>query len=188
MAEFSGPQWISRFPGSASLDDLLDPFKSMATNFIDALQNGGGTVEISATYRPAERAYLMHWCCQIAGYTDRNGVRHKVGAETVPPMAGVDIDFTCGGNSGLATVNAIKMRVGYNIAYPAALVSRHTQRLAVDMTIDVPANSTIMDADGKGVIINTRANGSDPRIIAIGKSYGVIKLLSDRPHWSSDGK
>jgi len=31
-------------------------------------------------------------------------------------------------------------------------------------------------------------NGSNPELIAIGRGYGVIKLPSDPPHWSDDGR
>lgn len=186
--EVSGAQWCTRFPGSASLDDLIDPFKTNASRFIQALRAAQASVDISATYRPPERAYLMHFACLIAGYRDKIGGQfHQASPETVPPMAGVDIDWTHCGDFGLARTAAVAMRLGYGIAFPAALVSRHTQRLAVDMSISIPAGASVLGADGRPNLFATAANGSDPRTIAVGKTYNVIKLPSDPPHWSSDG-
>jgi hypothetical protein len=106
----------------------------------------------------------------------------------VPAMPGVDIDWTCGGNRGnAAPVLCAAMVKGYGIVYPAALNSRHTQGLAVDMHITVPNGATIVDAHGTPYIISGGAEGTDSRIVSIGASYGVIKLATDPPHWSNDG-
>lgn len=152
----AGPEWCKQFQASTSLDDLAEPFQSNCRAFIAALEEQGCKVTISATWRPAERAYLMHWCCMIAD------AKHD--PETVPPMAGVDIDWNLG--SPAATIAACRaMKNGYGIVYPAALVSRHTQRLAIDMTITpMPANAVDM-----------------------GAGFGVVKLATDPPHWSNDG-
>jgi hypothetical protein len=85
--------------------------------------------------------------------------------DMVPPMEGVNIDWTHGGQLHQATAAAMAMKKAYNIAYPAALVSRHTQRRAIDMTITNPP----------------------PNVVLLGASFGVKKLLSDAPHWSDDG-
>ena len=179
MSEQSGAQWCTRFPTSAFIDDLVDPFRTAVHRFVDALRAGGATVTISATYRPPERAYLMHWCCMIAD-TGQDPA-------TVPPMAGVDIDWTHGGDIEDARDAAMDMKMAYRIRFPAALHSRHTQRLAIDMAIAVPAGSVILDATGARHNIDTPATGPDPRIVAIGVTYSVIKLRTDPPHWSSDG-
>jgi len=184
MAEFSGAQWCARFPGSASVSDLIDPFKSDLQRFLDMLDAAGASVEISATYRPPERAYLMHYACQVAGYTDKGGVFHQIAPADVPPMAGVDIDWTCGGNMAKALNGAHAMVVGYRIAYPAALVSRHTQRRAVDMTIKWWTKLTFLKASGEQV---TLAPNDVHGLVPVGASYGVIKLATDPPHWSDDG-
>ena len=97
-------------------------------------------------------------------------------------MAGVDIDWTHGGDRAKAKVGAREMMAGYNIAFPAALVSRHTQRRAVDMTVHFP--HAIMVKDAKGV---AHAAAATSDLIAIGETYGVKKLASDPPHWSDDG-
>jgi hypothetical protein len=160
----AGPAWVAQFPTSRSLDDLVSPFKENCQAFIAAIQAQGGEVEISATYRPPERAYLMHYCCCIAPENGEAGMD----PDAVPPMAGVDIQWNLGNPTATIAASAA-MRRGYGIVYPAALVSRHTQRLAIDMTITgegIPQGQALYDW---------------------GASFGVIKLISDTPHWSSDG-
>ena len=184
--EFASPAWCERYPTSALISDLIEPFRGNVEAFLAALAVGGATVHIAATFRPPERAYLMHWCCQIAGYR-RQGVFTQAAPGDAELYPGVAIDWTCGGDIGAARAAAVAMREGYGIVYPAALVSRHTQRRAIDMTIHVPAGSTIADAHGNRSTNLQAADGMTASIIAIGKSFGVIKLLSDPPHWSDDG-
>jgi D-alanyl-D-alanine dipeptidase len=157
MSELSGAQWCGCFPTSTSLDDLTDKFEMRVCRFIAALREGGATVTISATYRPPERAYLMHFCCMIADSGQDPAA--------IPSMTGVDIDWTHDGDIEAARLAARQMKAVYNIRYPAALVSRHTQRRAIDMTITNAPND----------------------VVALGASFGVIKLKTDPPHWSDDG-
>jgi hypothetical protein len=49
--ELSGGQWVARFPGSASIDDLADQFRSSLNDFIAALNQAGASVIIAATSR-----------------------------------------------------------------------------------------------------------------------------------------
>jgi len=185
--ELSGAQWAAQFPTSKSLADLLDTVRPKFLGFIASLQNGSASVSIAATYRPPERAYLMHFCCQIAGYRDRDGAFHQIAPDEAPAMAGVDIDWTHGGDIGAARAAAVAMREAYDIAFPAALISRHTQRRAVDMTIKVLSGAIIKDAQGVPYAFHGSADGMDARVIAIGKTFGCLKLFSDPPHWSDDG-
>jgi hypothetical protein len=84
---------------------------------------------------------------------------------------------------------ARKMMAKYQIAFPAALTSRHTQRRAIDMTIAWKGNLKITDFKGQTHVISAGPrNGSNPQLVAVGKTFGVIKLLSDPPHWSDDGR
>ncbi len=180
MAEVSGPAWCAKFPTSAKLDDLLPDFGDGCRAFISAMKKGGATVSIGATYRPVERAYLMHWCCMI-GQSGQDPA-------SVPKMAGVDIDWTHKGNRTAAKAAALAMMAKYEIQFPAALVSRHTQKRAIDMTIAWTGTLTITDFDGVTRKISAAPrNGSNPALIEAGKSFGVIKLVSDPPHWSDDG-
>lgn len=183
MSEYSGQQWCERFPGSRSLDDLTPEFGGRVRLFKAAMETGGAAVSISATFRPPERACLMHYACLVAGYHDKDGLFHQVAPDAVPPMPGVDVDWTCGGNVALARRRAAQMVAGYAIAYPAALVSRHTQRRAIDMTVTWKSSPMIRDAHGAVHAVNRQAD-----LVPIGKTFGVIKLLSDPPHWSDDGR
>lgn len=183
VSEYSGQQWCERFAGSCSLDDLTPEFGGRVRAFKAALEAGGATVSVGATFRPPERAYLMHFACLVAGYHDKAGLFHQVAPAGVPTMHGVDIDWTCGGNVATARRRAAQMVAGYSIAYPAALVSRHTQRRAIDMTVTWKATPTIRDAHGAVHAVNRQSD-----LVSIGKTFGVIKLLSDPPHWSDDGR
>jgi hypothetical protein len=129
---------------------------------------------VNATFRPPERAYLMHWCCMIAASGQDPAA--------VPPLAGVDIDWAHGGDRGEAKAAAQAMMKGYGIAFPAALVSRHTQRRAVDMTVHFGGAIQVKDKTG---LVRPVASQGD--LVPVGKTFGVIKLASDPPHWSDDG-
>ena len=189
MSEPSGPQWVARFPGSVSSSDLLPEFRDRVLAFISAMKNGGASVSIAATYRPPERAYLMHWCSRIAGYTDPKTHQHVIDPPSAAtPMAGVAIDWTHGGNDSAARAAAAQMVAGYGIKYPAVLVSRHTQRRAIDMSIDWQGTLTVRDFDGQARTISMPPrSGSNQILVDVGRSFGVIKLMTDPPHWSDDG-
>ena len=177
--KLSAAEWEKEFPTSSSLDDLTPDFKSKASSFIDALKAGGAKVRVSATYRPKERAYLMHYCCKIAS--------GEVAPDKVPPMDGVNIEWAHRNADGDVDTKASKaaasaMMSAYVIRYPAALISRHTQKRAIDMTITGYAGKTFADAAGK----DTEVQDADD-LNALGKTFGAIKLPSDPPHWSDDG-
>ena len=180
MSEPSGPQWCARFPPGKSLDDLLPDFADKVRAFLSQLSHAGASVSIADTFRPPQRAYLMHWCCMLGGSGQD--------PHAVPPMAGVNIDWTCGGSIVQARAAARQMMAGYQIQFPAALESRHTQRRAIDMTIGWSGTLNIRDFNGQShAIADGPRNGSHPDLIRVGASYGVIKLVSDPPHWSDDG-
>jgi len=171
--ERSGAQWVPRFPGSASLADLESAFRANATNFIDALKQAGASVHIAATYRPRKRAYLMHYSSKIA--------RGEIRPEDVPSMEGVNIEWVH--DSDEASKQAARDMVsGFGIVFPPALISRHTERAAVDMTITGIVGRTIKNASGQDVTIHQMNE-----LFPVGASYGVHKLVSDPPHWSDDG-
>lgn len=189
MPQPSGPQWVAQFPGSNSVADLQPDFRDKVKAFISRLTDSGATVSIAATFRPPERAYLMHWCSAIAGFINKKtGKMVIVPAANATPMAGVDIDWTHGGDAQAAKTAAQQMVAGYGIAYPAALVSRHTQRRAIDMNVTWTGTLNIADFNGAAhAIASMPRSGSNAELIAVGKTFGVIKLLSDPPHWSDDG-
>jgi hypothetical protein len=182
----SGQLWVSKFPNSTSVDDLAGQFKSNAKKFIAALTAAGATVSISATLRPKERAFLMHWSFRVA--------KENYDPEKVPEMAGVDIDWVHKDAKGNKSLDASKLAAGqmvdgYDIAYRPVLDSRHTEGNAIDMDISWSTSELkIKDGAGKDVTIKTGAkDGSNPELHKVGKSYGVVKLVSDPPHWSNDG-
>jgi D-alanyl-D-alanine dipeptidase len=177
--ELSGPQWVARFPGSRSIFDTKEQFVGKLTKFHQALTDAGADVKISATLRPPERAYLMHFSFRIA--------KEGLDPRTVPPMPGVNIQWFHG-NTAASRNAAAQMVAGYGIAFKPVLVSRHTQGLAVDMTITWAGVLKIKDASGTVRSIGAPRNGKDNGALhTVGSTYGVIKLVSDPPHWSNDG-
>ncbi|TCR60564.1 putative chitinase [Bosea sp. BK604] len=182
-ASLSGAHWVSFFPTSRALDDLAQPFRDRATAFVAALRDAGASVTISATLRPLERAYLMHFAWRIA--------KQGLDATTIPAMAGVPIAWNHPTpTKSLAAARAMVAAYGISpgLREPPSLNSRHSDGVAVDMTLSWAGALTIKRSDGATETITTGPrNGSNSRLIAIGQEYRVIKLLSDPPHWSSDG-
>lgn len=150
----AGPAWCDRYPGSRSVADLVDPFRSGVISFIAELGALGCEVEISATWRPYERAWLMRTAWDIAKGVIEPG-------DAPPAPAGIDIVWTLDG--------ARAMVERYKLRYRPSLTSRHIQRRAIDMRI-------------------TGWTGSDEALWALGAKHGVIKLRTDPPHWSDDGR
>ena len=182
----SGELWVSKFPNSTDTDDLADPFKANAKKFIAALEAAGAAVSVNATLRPKERAFLMHWSFRIA--------KEGFDPEKVPEMAGVDIDWVHKDSKGNKSLDASKLAAsqmvdGYDIAFRPALESRHSEGKAIDMDISwSSAELKIKDVAGNDVTIKLGAkDGSNTELQKVGKTYSVIKLVSDPPHWSSDG-
>ena len=177
MSEPSGPSWCDRFPTSASVDDLLPDFRDRVKAFLSALNKGGAHVSIGATYRPPERAYLMHYCCQVAD--------GSLNPAAIPSMPGVPIDWAHAGAQSAAAA----MKSAYAIQYPASLESRHTQRRAIDMTISWNGTLAIRDFDGNmHNIASSPRDGTNAELAKVGASFGVMKLATDPPHWSDDGR
>lgn len=183
--ELSGAQWVARFPGSTSTSDLTDTFGSAVDNFIAALRQAGATVIVSATLRPVERAYLMHWSWKIVQGTSPS---------SVPTRDGVNIEWVHATNNA-STQAAQDMVNAYGIAnlgVAPSLNSRHTQGNAIDMSISWRGNLSIVNANGATVAItSTPRTGMNSNLHAVGATYGVIKYQGsgiDRPHWSNDGR
>jgi len=184
MGKPSGRAWTSKFPTSRKIGDLKGGFAGGVRKFVDAMEKGGATVDVEATFRPPQRAYLMHYAYLIA---------HGADPAKVPAMSGVDIDWVHKDKSGAPDPRASRkaaqeMVSAYDIAYEPALKSRHTEGLAIDMTISWSGDLKIVAADGKELSIATRPrDGGNKELQAVGAGYGVVKLKSDPPHWSSDG-
>jgi len=181
----SGASWVSQFPTSISRSDLFLGFRNKVDRFVAAMESAGAKVKINATLRPRQRAYLMHWSWRIA--------KEGFDARQVPPMNGVNIQWVHkdpqGNYSATRSIQAAAAMVaGYEIVFRPSLTGRHMEGRAIDMTISW--SNTLNVANAAGTIVSipgSPRNGSNTALHAVGASYGVIKLLSDPPHWSEDG-
>lgn len=190
--EPSGPYWCMRFPGSRSIEDCSEPFRAHVSSFIAALRFAGATVIVSSTYRPAQRAHLMHWSWKI--------VRGGVDPRMVPAMAGVDIKWNHASAAGAydaekSRAGALAMVNGYGLqklTVAPSLNSRHIAGAAVDMSISWVRDLNIADSAGRFVRITSGPRtGMNAELAIIGATYGVIKYNgsgNDEPHWSDTGR
>ena len=167
------------YPNSRALDDLAQPFRDKAKAFIAALKAAGATVSVNATRRNRNRAWLMHYCYLVA--------KGQIAPGAVPKNPDCDIIWDHG-DPTRSRAGAQRMVELFAIKYAPSLTSRHIEGLAVDMTIGWTGTLAIADAAGRTVEIGAPRNGADNGALhRVGKSYGMIKLLADDPHWSSDG-
>ena len=182
----SGSSWVLQFPTSTSIEDLSEPFRSNTRRFVTALRQGPASVTVADTLRRAERAFLMHFAFAVA--------RESVDPNTVPAIPGVDIRWVHSGVNGqpdlaASRVAAEEMVRGYGIVFKPSLTTQHSLGLAIDMTVTWQNMLLITDGNGKTVSItsapHTGAGNADVHQVA--SSFGVIKLLTDPPHWSSNG-
>ena len=196
---FSGTSWVQLFPTSKSLASLDPVFRQRVTNFLDALTTAGAHVTITATRRPRQRAYLMHysWCI----WKHWNGTT----ASSVPafmPEAGeapIDIQWVHKTPSGAPDNNAsvqaaFAMAGAYEITglhVPPALNSNHIQGKALDMVISWHGTLSIKEKSGQTrTITSTPRTGTNADLIDVGKTYAVfhlINVMADPPHWSING-
>ena len=170
----SGAQWVNQFPTSRSIDSLTPAFRAGVQGFTQAIRDAGGRVSIAATYRPPERAYLMHYAWKVA-----NG---SINPSAVPAHPNVNIQWDHG-NERESRAAARAMVNAYGMAHSAALQSNHTNRTAIDMNVTGMIGKTMNDARGNAVRISSQAD-----LHAVGATYGVHKLASDPPHWSANGR
>ncbi len=178
--QLSGKEWVKKFPTSRSIDDLASPFRQKVQNFEQALVNAGANIDIAATLRPSERAHLMHYSFKINKGT--------IAAKDVPSKLNVDINWIHY-NDADSRQAAKEMVAAYNIAFEPALTSRHIQGLAIDWDITWSGTLDIKNASGTTVAVGSpRSGDSNSTLWAVGRTYGVIKLTSDPPHWSNDGR
>jgi hypothetical protein len=129
----------------------------------------------------------MHWSWKI--------VKQNYDPRLIPPMKNVNISWWHG-DIIKSKKAAQEMVTGFGIGHlkvpPALRSSRHTERKAIDMNISWRGTLIIKGSDGaKRVINSVPRDGTNPDLIAIGKTYGVIhfkNVLKDKPHWSIDGR
>jgi hypothetical protein len=185
--ELSGPVWCDRFPGSRQTLTLNPDFRDKCDAFIAAIEAAGGVTDIQSTYRPRERAYLMHWSHKI--------VKNGFDPAEVPAMAGVNIKWNH--STMQASVDAAHlMSTGFGINGLAAntapsLNTLHMSREAIDIKIWWTGTLNIANKDGTITTINTTPRtGMNLQLKEVGLTYGVKKFIggnADKPHWSTTG-
>ncbi len=180
----SGAAWWraneAKHPNSRRVEDLDNDFRKGVEAFLAALKDAGATVEIASTRRSAERAYLMHYAWAVA--------HGEVKAGAVPVREGVAIRWDHGdeAKSKKAAEEMVKL---FGMVHQASLTSRHISGKAIDMSVRWKGTLTVKDRAGKAVKIDTDPrDGDNKELHTVGATYGVVKLVSDPPHWSTDGK
>jgi hypothetical protein len=207
VGTLSGITWCAQYPGSKSTADLEPTFKTQVDRFLSALTTAQASYDINATYRPVERAYLMHYSVKIAEGT-------ITPANAGAPPAGVSIawrHFNTDGTENISAARAAAQAMigpapGYDIAFPAAYPTLHSARVAIDVTITwTTTNLTIINGTGGTNVITAQPEPTLPdpmhagrkigtvkysgnsAMHAVGATYGLKKLLPDPPHWSTTG-
>lgn len=192
--------WADQFPGTSRIEDLDEPFQGKVRSFIGAMRAAGIHVSPLATFRPAQRAYMMHYGWLIA--------RGSISPKEVPAFAPqgdeapIDICWVHPKNDGTYDADASKagarqllrgLGVDPELGTAPALRGRHTTREAIDMrTTWDRERLTIENANGREITIDTRPrNGLNAQLMRVGATYGVHHFRNpeqDRNHWSSDGR
>ena len=181
----SGVAWFSanqkKYAFSKKLSDLDSGFQKKTNKFITALKTAGARVDILTTRRSKTRAQIMRMAWDVA--------TRKVDPDKARKISGVNIDWDHGDNK--ASIKAAKDLVSkkcFNIGYRPSLTSLHILGKAIDMKISWSGELKIKDTKGKEVVIKSKpANGTNKELHAVGKGYGVIKLVGDPNHWSING-
>ncbi|MDG2535401.1 hypothetical protein P6144_17200 [Sphingomonas sp. HITSZ_GF] len=179
----SGADWWNanqaRYPNSAAVADLVQPFQANVAAFLKALKDAGASVTVSATRRNAIRAHLMHYSWCVA--------KGSVAPAKVPALPGLKIQWDHG-DLARSKAGAQQMMALFQIAFEPSLTSRHIEGRAIDMTIAWTGTLRIKDKQGKLRELGAPRSGDNPDLHKLGATYGVVKLISDPPHWSDDGR
>lgn len=161
----------------------MEPFKSNFIHFLDAVRNAGASTIISATYRPKERACLMHFAWQIS--------HRALRPQGILRFPGVAIEWDHGDDEKSISA-ATEMCRGYKLKVKPALESQHSLGFAVDLNIGWAGDLSIANQDKSIEKISTiPRTGMNPDLKVVAATYGVIKFNAngeDPPHWSSTGK
>ncbi|MCB5167533.1 hypothetical protein LG634_22225 [Streptomyces bambusae] len=196
----SGAAWAQQFPASTRLEDLEAGYRTKVTGFVKAMRAGGIRVTPVTTYRPAERAYMMHYAWRI--------MKKQITPDKVPafkPAKGqspvnicwqhTDANGKYDAAASVAAATRLNTAFGTdpNNRVAPALNTLHTPRLAIDMNTTWSARSiTVADKSGTPVTIaTTPRTGLNSKLIAVGATYGVIHFAppkSDPNHWSYNGR
>jgi hypothetical protein len=176
----SGEHWYKEFPTSDSISTLIPSFRRRVEAFEKALRDAGCKIVVTATLRPRQRAYLMHYAARID--------RRQIAPSSVPPLTGVNIDWVHYTNAGSLRA-AQDMVDAYGIGgNPVSLRSNHIDGTAVDWIITWEGTIQVRDANGRMVSVGSPKVGAFNRQLwNVGRTYGVLKLATDPPHWSHNG-
>ncbi|MDQ6621577.1 MAG: peptidoglycan-binding protein [Pseudomonadota bacterium] len=182
-SKLSGSAWWhaneGKYPNSNSVSDLNVSFRPKVQAFIAALNEAGASVSIASTLRNKTRAYLMHYAWRIA--------KGSIAPANAPTEQGVGIVWDHG-DATKSKAGAQEMVTLFKIKFQPSLTSLHLSGFAIDMDIAWNGVLKIKEKSGKVVPIGEPHDGaSNTKLHAVGASYGVLKLLSDPPHWSSTG-
>lgn len=183
--ELSGIVWVSRFLDKRTTSELAGTFRTGCEAFIAAVRAGGANVKVSSTRRPKERAQLMHFSWRIHKQT--------LNPQNVPSLPGIDIEWVhrrADGSVNLAASRAAATAMvnAYDIAFQPSLTSLHIAGKAIDMTISWSGSLSVAENSGKvRTIASTPRSGMNLDLRKVGRTYGVLKHPTDRPHWSVTG-
>jgi hypothetical protein len=183
-SQLSGAAWWhanqAKYANSHKIEDLIPGFREDVQRFVDAMRAGGASISISSTRRNKIRAYLMHYSWQVAG--------GAVAASAVPAEPGCPIIWDHG-NSAKSKAAAKEMKDLFNIAFKPSLTSNHIAGKAIDMTITWNGTLNMVDGNGRAVAVPPPSPGSlNAKLHQVGATFRVLKLLSDPPHWSTNGR
>ena len=182
MPTKSGAAWVAKFPTSTKISDLKSPFRENFEAFCFAMKAAKIKVTVTASLRPKNRAYLMHYSWLIA--------KGKIKPAEVPARTGIDIvwNHTNGVEAAKDMVEAYGTG-GSSVA--PALNSRHIEGRAIDTSLSWTGDIVIKNKDGSlRPIKGVPRNAIHPELIAAGATYGVIHFkpaAADKVHWSDDG-
>lgn len=171
----AGSAWVARYPASSTVETLEPEFRGRVTRFRDALTKAGVRVTVLASWRPPERAWLMHWAWLIA--------KKQVAPASVPVHPSLPIQWDLGSlEPSIAASQA--MVDGFGARGDTALRSRHTEGRAIDLDIRWQTPALVDAADGAVVTLN---QGDQDALTRVGRSYGLVRGATASTHWSDDG-
>jgi len=183
----SGAEWCAQYPTGTTIAELTnESFRTAVQEFHDAMVEAATadnnlSIDIEASYRPAERAHLMHYCLKVA-----NGTISPATANERSAAAGIPINWDHG-NLATSKSKARAMANTYQIVYPASLTSLHISGQAIDWYITWSGSLNLARKGETETLDCTGSGTSSGYLQSIGRSYGVIKLAGDPPHWSATG-
>ena len=189
MATKSGKSWVTWANQNAvtsdKIEDLDTGFQANVKDFKAALEAAGANVDVTVTKRNAKRAYLFHWSWKIA--------LGKCKASEATAMSGVDIQWDHGKEED-SKKGAQEIVDGFELAVPPsstnapALTSNHIEGKAIDMNIAWTGTIKVKNKAGQEISLTFMVDpNANTALHTVGSTYGVKKLATDAPHWSSDG-